>query len=421
MTDTLHSRHRTAWLILLGSFCVCAAMAVATPLMLNSYVRTATRPMEIVAVANQGTVGIYHAETDTRAALFAGDPTLDVAVGSQILTNATDSALLVFYAPGRENVLARLLVYGNSNLTLEEADAPRFGAGSVDERVRVTLASGRARLTIPGENGGGARVTMETPQGQVEVAEPGLYSIIVSNAATDLAVQEGAAAIRAAGETLALSADQRGVVNAAAAPMGPLPTERNLLRNADFSAGLDGWIALDWNVELTDQPQGELIVENRLGEPSLVMHRDGVGHADVGVRQLVEADVTDFRELKLVLGLRIQWHSLPVCGNRGSECPVTVSIEYEDANGIVREWRQGFYALGQFAFDAPDLCVSCPPPRSQHVHVTSGQVNFYESDNLLEKLAQQDIEARAIRNVSIFGAGHAFDVEIVDVALLGLE
>ena len=185
MTDTLNSRHRTAWLILLGSFFVCAAVVVATPLMLNNYIRTATRPMEIVAVANQGTVGIYHAETDTRAALFAGDPTLDVAVGSQILTNAADSALLVFYAPGRENVLARLLIYGNSNLTVEEADAPRFGAGSVDERARVTLASGRARLTIPGENSGGARVTIETPQGQVEAEEPGLYSIIVSNAATD--------------------------------------------------------------------------------------------------------------------------------------------------------------------------------------------------------------------------------------------
>jgi hypothetical protein len=420
MNDRITSRQRTAWLILLGSFFVCAACAVATPLAINSYIRTATRPMEIVAVANQGTVGIYHAETGTRA-LFAGDPTSDVAVGSQILTNAADSALLVFYAPERENVLGRLQVYGNSSLTLVKADAPRFGAGTVDEHLQVTVASGRVRLAIPGDGGADVHVIVDTPQGEIVMNEPGLYSIIVNNAATDVAVQEGTATISAAGDALLLEMDQRGMVNAGTPPAGPLPTERNLLRNADFSAGMDGWIGLEWNVELPDQPQGELAVQNRLGEPSLVMHRDGVGHADVGVRQLIDADVTDFRELKLVVGLRIQWHSLPVCGNRGSECPVTVSIEYEDTNGIVREWRQGFYALGQFAFDAPDLCVSCPPPRSQHVHVTAGQVNFYESDNLLEKLAQQDIEVRTVRNVSILGAGHAFDAEVVDVALLGLE
>ncbi len=420
VSDAFSGRQRLAWLLLLGSFLICAGVAVFTPLAINRYVRTATRPIVIEAVANQGTVGLFHPETGTRA-LFAGDPTSTVAAGSQVLTNATDSALLVAYTPARDRILGRVQAYGNTGLTILSANAPRFGAGSVEQQLHLNLPGGRIRLSVPADGEPAMRVTITTPNGEITVAEPGQYSVTVNNAATELAVQQGAATVTAAGTALPLVADQRAAVPAGGPPAGPLATERNLLRNAGFGNGLDDWIALDWNVERPDQPAGLLEVRSTVGEPTLSMRRDGVGHADVAIRQIVDADVTDFQQLKVVLGMRILWQSLSVCGNRGSECPLTISLDYEDSNGAVREWRQGFYALGNFAFDAPDLCVSCPPPRNPHTHVTLGQLNFYESENLLERLRQQDIDVRFVRNVSIIAAGHAFDVEVVDLALLAQE
>ena len=115
--DTLASRQRLAWFFLAGSFLVCAAIAVITPILISRGIQHATRPLTIEAVANQGTVGIFHEDTGT-SALFTGEPTRAVDAGSRILTNATDSALLVVYPPDHGRILGRIQVYGNTNLVL---------------------------------------------------------------------------------------------------------------------------------------------------------------------------------------------------------------------------------------------------------------------------------------------------------------
>ncbi|GAB4153913.1 MAG: hypothetical protein Fur0021_20070 [Candidatus Promineifilaceae bacterium] len=420
INDTVASRQRLAWFFLLGAFAICAAVSVATPILINQGIQRATRPLTIEAVANQGTVGIFHEDTGT-VALFTGELARAVEAGSRILTNATDSALLVIYPPDHERILGRIQLYGNSNLFIERATVPRFQASDALPQMVINLTSGRVRLSLPPEETRPFSILVKTPQAEAELAHTGQYSLSVTNVETELSVQEGQATVTAAGQALTLNTDERAVVATGNPPAGPLSTERNLLQNGDFNRDLFDWVVLEWNVERPDQPSGDLGVQNRIGEPTLVMRRLGLGHADTGVRQIVDKDVTDFKSLQLVVSMRINEQSLAVCGNRGSECPLMVRIEYEDVNGGVREWQQGFYALGAVASDTPDVCVSCPPPRNPHEHVTVGQVNFYESDNLLEKLQQQDIQVAYIRNVSLIASGHTFDVEVIDVALMAAE
>lgn len=420
INDTTASRQRLAWFFLLGGFVICAAISIATPILISRGIQQATRPLTIEAVANQGTVGIFHEDTGTRA-LFTGEPTRAVDAGSRILTNATDSALLVIYPPGHERILGRIQLYGNTSLFIEQATVPRFQASDALPQMVISLTSGRVRVSLPPEETRPFLMLVKTPQGEAELAHTGQYSLSVTNVETELSVQEGQATVTAAGQTLTLDTDERAVVMPDNPPAGPLSTERNLLQNGDFNRALSDWAVLDWIVERPDQPAGDLGVQNRIGEPTLVIRRLGLGHADTGVRQIVDKDVTDFKSLQVIVSMRINEQSLAVCGNRGSECPLTVRIEYEDVNGGVREWQQGFYALGGVASDTPDVCVSCPPPRNPHEHMTVGQVNFYESDNLLEKLQQQDILVTHIRNVSLIASGHTFDVEVIDVALMAAE
>ena len=80
--------------------------------------------------------------------------------------------------------------------------------------------------------------------------------------------------------------------------------------------------------------------------PRVRFERVGLGHADGRMRQVLEQDVTDYSSLRLLVTLQIASQSLDVCGNRGSECPLTIQLDYEDQNGAARSWQQGFYAVG---------------------------------------------------------------------------
>lgn len=420
MSYQLTQRQRIAWMVLLGGVFVCAGIAIATPLLISRTIQTATRALLIEASANQGTLGIFHPETGTRA-LFMGEPTDNLETGSRVLTNASDTAVLVFYSPNHARILAWLRLYGNSNLTIEQATTPRFVSSDQTNKLQMLLLSGRIRVSVPAQAERPLGIQISTPHGNVSIHEAGEYSLEVNNANTELSVQEGQAELIANNQTLIVRANTRGVMATGQPTQGPLPAERNLLSNANFFRNLSDWVALEWNVELADQPTGEMTVLNRIGEPALTFVRAGSGHTDVGVRQIIEKDVTDFSSLRLLIGMRIVYQSLGVCGTRGSECPLTVQIEYEDVNGTVRQWQQGFYAVGTFSVSTPDVCVSCPPPRNTHDLVTLGQINFYESENLLEKLRQQDIEVRRLRSITLIAAGHSFEVEVLDVTLMAKE
>jgi hypothetical protein len=150
--------------------------------------------------------------------------------------------------------------------------------------------------------------------------------------------------------------------------------------------------------------------------------RVGVGHADAGLRQVVEQDITDYESLQVLLWFQVIDQSLEVCGQQGSECPLILRIDYVDVNGVTQVWQQGFYAIGTISSNAtPDICVSCAPPLNEHIRIPFNQLVFYESQNLLEQLGQQNILPRQIKNVTLVASGHTFDVELVELALMARE
>ncbi len=417
----IHKREQLAWLVLLGSFTLFLSIAIATPLLIRAYLQNSTRPLLLLAQSNQGTVSIDNVNSPPRAAL-PGEAGQAVSQRETVLTDATASGLLLVFAAEGGDVLARLQLYGSTAVYINAATTPRFRLSDRPQELTVELLNGRLRIVVTEEKERPLLLTINTPHGTAVLRQPGEYSFLVQPQATQVTVQEGSAEVRGQNRLLTLEAMQRAEIAADSPPVGPLSPERNLLQNGSFNELWARWTRLSWNVERIEQPAGDIEIAEILGENGLQVVRNGEGHADVGVRQVIDQDVTDVESLLLEIDFRIVSQSLGVCGMVGSECPLILRIEYDDQNGNPQVWQQGFYAVGAITPDGPpDVCVSCPPPRFTHVQAPLGQLFFYRAD-LIAELQRMGFGApRRIKNISIIASGHSFAVEVLDITLLASE
>ena len=415
-----YSRQRMAWFVLSASFFTCLLLTITIPVAVNAYLQNASQSLGIAVQANQGTVGIEEPNGPRRAVLV-GEPAQTVSPQTSIRTDTTASALMTVTSPDRIEPLVTMQVAGNSTIQIEEAAAPRFRMSDHPNQVNIDLQVGRIRLDVPPLDARPLEIEVTTPQdGRVSIAEPGRYMIEVSNDATQVhAFGPGYTSVAAQGQSLVLGPGQRAEINLGSSPQGPLDPARDLIRNGDFSEGLDNWALFSWQVELPDQPKGETTVQPDGGDPVLRLTRQGVGHADARLTQTVNQDVSDYESLRLAATLRIVDHSLGVCGVQGSECPLFIIINYIDDTGVSRVWQHGFFANGTVDDNAtPGACISCAVVQRPHDRVPLNQLYFYDVDLIQELASQGALPPRYIESVTIVGSGHSFTTELSDVALI---
>lgn len=420
MTETNRfSRQWLAWGVLIGSFFSCILLSITIPLGVRAFLQNAEQSLDITVQANQGTVGINE-ENGPRQAVLVGEPPQDVDGAAMLQTDTTASALVSVMPPDGETPLAMLQISSNSTANLAQATAPRFGTSQQPYRLAMELEAGRVRLDLPPFRTRPVEVLLTTPQGEIDVRTPGRYTVEVNGDVSQLTVQGGGQATATAeGELLTLDSGQRAEIVGGVGPVGPLDPARSLIRNGDFSNGLDNWASFAWQVELPDQPKGETSVPADERDPMLRFVREGVGHADVRVTQSINQDVSGFDSLQLSTTLRVQEQSLGVCGVQGSECPLFIIVNYIDESGVSRVWQHGFFAQGTVDDNlTPGACISCAVVQRPHDRVPLGQFYFYEVDLIQELASQGFLPPRFIESVSLVASGHSFATEVSDVALV---
>lgn len=410
-------RQRLAWIVLLASFFICFVLAIAIPVGVGSALQNMKQTLPVVVQSNQGTVRVDTTAGES-AVVIAGEGDLSLEPGGRALTDETSTALVLIY-PTEDGAapLARVQMYSRSTVVLERADAPRFSLSDEVKQVAFYLDNGRLQLIVPDDTQTPFALTVATPHGLVEVLQPGQYAILVDNDATRVSAQSGQVALAANGQSISLSPGQRAEALAAGDLLGPLTTSRDLVSNGNFHDSWTNWSLYVWNIERADQPEGRSQFVEVGGEPAVRFVREGIGHADVRLRQVIAQNVADYAALRLVATFRIAEQSLGVCGIQGSECPLFLRLTYTDDRGVRRIWQQGFFALGEVAATAPDACVSCAVVQDTHVRVPLGQISFFEID-LLSALAEQGVPMPLfIEDLSLIASGHSFRVEILNVAL----
>jgi hypothetical protein len=184
-------RQRLAWMILLGSFFACMVITIAVPVTANALVQNLTESLSTFVQANQGTVGIDDT-AGNRTALLAGEGGKFIAPGERVLTGDTASALIAVNPPNVEQLLARVQVFSNTDLTLVAADTPRFGVSDRLHTLTIAVDNGRIRLTVPEFGERPSQITISTAQSDITIQTAGQYTIIVGTEETQVTVQEGA-------------------------------------------------------------------------------------------------------------------------------------------------------------------------------------------------------------------------------------
>jgi len=126
-------------------------------------------------------------------------------------------------------------------------------------------------------------------------------------------------------------------------------------------------------------------------------------HADLGIAQDLEQDVSDFEKLQLRLRLRVDYHSLSGGGVLASEYPLIVKLVYMDAFGRSQEFYRGFYYHNEEGnpVDNGELV-----PRGEWMDVTVDLFSIVPRPAYLISL-------------SLFASGHDFDSRVSGVSIEG--
>ena len=411
-----------AWTVLFASLFVCCALAVGVPTAVLALYNTATVEAGINVKLQAGQMSVWRpTQTDRDPPSVVSLDGYNIDEGSTIALSADSAGLLTLMDSTSAPPVPLLTVqlYANTRLRVERARLPRFSASAGGNEYVLQLADGRIQVAA---HQAGRKFTLRiaSDHGQALTTAPGIYSFERVGGALRLHVVEGnlTATTRNGDMSLNLRSGQRTVVTASSAA-GALPPPRNLVHNGEFKAALQPV----WQVEALTAQQGAPIGATRIIQEgtnrALLLERmgDQLGWGRTGVVQSLDARVDGARDLRLVLDFAILFQELPVCASLGSECPLFVSITWRDTKDGVREWFQGFYAIGtpQIVAGAPvlpDTILS--NPQRKHVRMPLGQRMRWETENLLPYLPN----VQTIEYIKIYAEGHAVRTQINAVELL---
>jgi hypothetical protein len=414
---------RLAWMILLVAFVTFCVSAVGCPVMAYNYLLNARRPLPAQVDAQRGTVRVERKGNTRPDAVSLDAPTpLELFKGDGLRTGRLDEGLLTLHLSGdQENpkTLITAVAYGNSDVVLKDAYSPRFGLSSGAQTAILQVKGGRIRLEVlPAGDGRPVRVEVYTDHARIQLNE-GYYILEVTNQQTVITVRSGQANVRSKDQELVLGDKERAVVSLEST-LGPLATERNLIANGDFEQGLEtGWVL---DIAPADPSARISNIKDEDGRSVVWFQHDQPQPLEISLIQTLDQNVQNVASLILYLKVRVNYQSLSVCGQEGTECPMMVRIDYTSEDGGDRQWVHGFYAL-----DDPNVsdeyyyCHTCPEPSSgEHNRVPEKTWVFYESPNLMETF-RPELRPVTIQSVRIYASGHTFDAMVANVELLAQE
>jgi hypothetical protein len=412
-----------AWAILLTAFCICLLVAIGAPWSARWLVMNTTRPLKVIIQPRAGVVA-QQAPGSTTSTLLNADTEI---TGRQTFRLETENAeaWLLFYHPESHASAPPIItvqLYGETDLTIENSQTPRFAPSRLPNQVTLTIRRGANTQIAVEDNGRATLLRVQTAHSVAEM-DKGTYTVVVEEDQTEFAVSSGQAHIPdpSTGDKFILVKLQRAEITAAG--LAEIYTgERDILRNRNgsFEQPLEGTWEIFSRRAFADQNSGTVRQTALADERHIVLFsRSGQGFSETGLSQELNQDIRGVKSLRVRARLRVDTQTLTVCGSLGTECPMMIRIKYTDQTGALREWLQGFYAIegdGNQPF-----CQSC---EWQAMHVKVAQLGVwhnYESPDLLPLLHAQDIDPIAIRQVDIYASGHAYGAAIDEIAILVTE
>lgn len=394
-----YNPERTAWLVMWGAFIIFLLLCATIPVGIKYYLEHATTPQTATLEVISGTVRVREPGT---AAPIAVTQTMKIREGSVVETDETSRGIVTF-EDGSTTIL-----FPSTQIFLQQMRVATFPWGVEPFTLVLDQARGRVRV------GAASRATTErarvfqvhTPHLSVTLDE-GSYAIEVSSGLSQVSVRDGNATVTAQNKTVTIGRGQRTLARQNEPPSSPLPAAQDLIVNGDF---LDprsrGWNDQIEMPNIPGAPAGQLSNPTLDGRVILRIYRSGSNQtsAITGVVQHINREVSDYRSMRLVADIRIQYHNLSGGGVLSSEYPLILRLKYRDVYGSEAEWVHGFYY--QNITNNPTLNGEQVP---QNVWVP------YESGNLLEIL---DPRPFFITSLIVYASGWDYEAYVTGIRLI---
>lgn len=417
------SREWLTWTILLLSFTACLIVTVSIPFGISRFVQQSQRRLLVWGLGTSG----KPSTTLGSEVLLPGAAPIRYRTPIGMLTGEGEEGIFKINHPDSDQTVARIEVLGGSNVNIDTAAMPRFGRSAANSNLTINLNEGRIRLTVVGndELRQPLNAVIIAPNGgQVIIDSAGVYKLAYEDEEMQLSVYEGHAFLRSTDDELQLQSEERGILGPDKRTTGPFLTEQNLIKNGDFSESYHEWTTITKPPEQTGQPPAQIVIDMLENEAAAHFLRDGTGNASVVLRQSVKRSIADIKDMRLNITLNVIYQSLGVCGIIGSECPLTVRIDFLDEDGQPFAWEQGFYAEGEISESTPNLCVNCGLlSLSEHQRLPqTKEVYPIELDtNLMQVFEREGVRPSYVESISLIAEGHSFSVDVLDVELMVSE
>jgi hypothetical protein len=388
---------RRAWLILWVAFATFCAVVFAAIKFAVDYVSTAEVDQGAQVTASRGPVIVNLPGSPDMTLMGARS---ELGVGTVVALDRTSVATvdLHFFDDSRINVL------GGASVELTRMEVGRF----INQHSLVlTQTTGPIRYAT------GGPMDVQVPNGLVQLAPHGDYTVWIDGEVTRVLVYGGEARVSASGAAVTVGEGRLAEINPQGQVLQPVDRQVSLLDNSDFALHDQSWVPWDKpNIPGLDVNGQRFWVA---GPPDVnpdstalrVMRVSRSGeHGETGFTQKLDQDVSGFRHLWLRAWVRVDYADLSGGGTLGSEYPMMLQMKYEGpVEGSQIPWSIGLY----YATDRP-------VPEGVASQVPQGEWQPYEVD--LKGTEVSNVPYRVLE-FSVMGQGHSYDARISDISLVG--
>ena len=385
---------------------VFGALVYAVFFTFNTFIPSVTDSRVATMTAVVGTVETQEAGTGRWS---VASPGVQLREGDTIRTRENSRALITLFDQSTATL------YPLTELTVTTMRANRFGTAlRSNPRTIVSLheASGRALIGVAHLNPvASLDFQVDGGAGKATLSEGSYIVKVTPNQTFEVVATRGSSLVDAAGGQVTIRGGERTQVRAGQPPDSPILAAEDLIENGTFVQSQGADQLLKWDT-VAPTPEGRDVPgRTRLtSDESFAVVRftraGGTYHAEQGIRQIINQDVTDYNIVRLDVRLKVFSQSVPGGGDQGSEYPLMVRVNYLDQTGTPAFFVRGFYVQND---------GNLPVTNGQSIKAGEWQNLVGEKGLQLQRLTPK---VQFIQSVEILASGHDYDSEIQRVSLV---
>jgi hypothetical protein len=391
---------------ILAGLLVFGALVYGVFFTFNSFIPSVTDSRDAVMSAAIGTVETREAGTNRWTVASSGQ---QLHEGDTIRTRGNSRALVTLFDQSTATL------YPLTELTITSMRANRFGTAlRSSPRTIISLheATGRALIGVAHLNPiTSLDFEVDGSGGKATLAEGSYIVKVTANQTFEVVATRGSSVVQAAGGHVTIRGGERTQVRAGQPPDPPILAAEDLVENGAFAQADGRDKALKWDLvsptpEGRDVPGRTLLTSDESFRVVRFTRTGGTYHAEQGIRQVINQDVTDYNVVRLDVRFKVFSQSVPGGGDQGSEYPLMVRVNYLDETGTPALFVRGFYVQND---------GNLPVTNGQPVKAGEWQ-NLVGEDGL--QLQRVTPKVQFIQSVEIDASGHDYDSEVQRVSLV---